>query len=1032
MTIRSRLLATSIIAGAAAFMALPAAAQQIPAAPADAAASEEVVVTGTRIRLRDYTASAPVTSVSSEAIEYSGVTNVTDFLQDIPSLLSSTDLQDNANAGAQASAGINLLNLRALGTQRTLVLVDGRRHVAGQSGSAEVDTNSIPVALIERVEVLTGGASATYGADAVSGVVNFILKKDFEGLDLRAQTGWTREGAASQFVSGLYGFNFADGRGNFTVGAESSRTNPLNRDQREMTRIGQRLSLVNNPAERAVAGDDPAIPDRVFLNNIRYIDSALEGAVYTTNFEGPTRSGVSFLGDGSPFVDGTFLGGFTMRGGSGTLLDVFQTQLIPGLDRDSISSTVRYEVSDRLRFFAEGKYSRSKTQFVSQPTFDYALYVPIDNPFIPASILADATQPGNLGTPEGIAVWNEDIFGQAPDFVGPGVFLGRDNLDLGELVRDIKRETYRTVVGVEGDLTDSLSYELSYVWGQTKEDNRTRGDRINERFFAAIDAVRAPNGQIVCRSTLDPSAVPLGNMPGFGSGTQNPDTFGTTFTPGAASGCVPINIFGQNVSEAGRNWVNNISRDRAIITQHVVNGFVSGDTSPYFSLPAGPIDFVFGAEYRKEMSKATPDRLAQLGAEIGEDITWLGQSRLTKGEFDVKEAFTEVSIPVLRDLPFVRSLTLDGAYRISDYSTSGETESWKVGGIWRVNGSVMFRAAQAQAVRAPNISELFTPQVQTFALLADPCDRDNVGLGRAPATRLANCTAALSPLGLSPSTYDDSSSSSVEGVVGGNPDLDPEEAETFTAGIVLTPTFVPGLSFALDYYDIEITNAINTFSAQSTVNNCFDIPQPNDFCVGLNRTASPNPNFNGRINSFRQFSLNVASYTTSGYDFQIRYDLRPDRFGIERDIGRFSFVLVGNKLDDLTFTETSLATPDSDVGEPGSPEWQATFDATWFYKNLTVNYGFSWFDETIRFADTYATDPDYVADEYKYYSPREVHDLQLRYKINDKFAVYGGVNNFTDQMPDLGALQTPVSVRGRFFYVGATAKLGGLGDLWRF
>jgi hypothetical protein len=227
------------------------------------------------------------------------------------------------------------------------------------------------------------------------------------------------------------------------------------------------------------------------------------------------------------------------------------------------------------------------------------------------------------------------------------VIVGRDNLDLGELVRDITRETVRAVFAVEGDITSGLQYEVSYVFGHTTETNITTGDRINERFFAAIDAVRDPaTNNIVCRSDLNPNAVPLGNYPGFGSTTQNPDTFGTTFTPGRNSGCVPINIFGQNISEAGRAWINNVSREKANIEQHVLTGFVTGDTERFFSFPTGgPLAFVLGGEYRKEKSETEPDRLAALSAEIDEDLTWLGQSTAVRGKFDVKEVFAELSAP---------------------------------------------------------------------------------------------------------------------------------------------------------------------------------------------------------------------------------------------------------------------------------------------------------------------------------------------------------------------------------------------------
>lgn len=979
----------------------PAFAQD--AASTEPAEVEEVVVTGTRIRLKDYTASNPVVSVTGETLEQSGLTNLTEFLQDVPALVDSVDLQDNSNAGDRGSAGINLLNLRNLGSQRTLVLVDGRRHVASSAGSASIDTNTIPVALVDKIEVLTGGASAIYGADGVSGVVNFIMKKDFEGVDARVQTGFTEDGGAeSTFGSVLVGTNFHEGRSNFTLGFEYSDTAALERDDRDYARLGNRLTLARNPAN---TGPADGIPDRIFVPDVRYIDTALGGAVYTDNDWGDSLSGVDFQGDGNAWVDGTYLGGFTMQGGSGTPLPVFQTQIIPGLERGSLNSTFRHEFTDGNAFFAEAKFVRTETQFKSQPTFDYGIWVDLDNPFIPASIVADASAPGGLG----------------------GVLVGRDNLDLGEVFRDIRRDTFRTVMGFEGDLSDSLKYEVSYTFGRTEETNTERNNRIAERWFAAIDAVVDPiSGETVCRSDLNPAATPAGDlfMGGFDA-----STWGTTFTPGPNSGCVPVNIFGENISDEARAWINTTTTDVSTISQHVLNGFITGDTENFFSLPGGPISFAFGGEWRIEKSDYDPDDLLELSADLGADITWLGEARRTKGDYAVGEVFGEISVPVLRDLPFAEALTVDAAFRISDYSTSGATETWKYGGQWRLNDSIMFRGTKARSVRAPNISELFTPQVQTFAILDDPCDKDNVNLGPNPANRLANCQAAMAMYGLDPTTWDNTSSSSIEGRVGGNPDLKPEEADTITYGVVLTPSLVPGLSFALDYYDIELENAIHTFSAQRVVDNCYDLSAGNAFCNGLTRVSSSNPTLNGRISGFQQFAQNVAAYRTSGYDFSVRYSLNPERFGIEQDIGKINFSLVGTKLEELAFVEIEGEEPNDDVGEFGSPEWQANFDATWFYQNWTVNYGFTWFDKTIRYADTYDSQPEYVADEYKYFSERFTHDLQVRYDIDDRYTVYGGVNNFTNQEPDLGALQAPVNAKGRYFYLGATAKLGALGDL---
>jgi iron complex outermembrane receptor protein len=782
MTVKSTLLTSTLLSSCGlALLAQPAAAQETPT---DAAAVEEVVVTGTRLRLPDFVSPNPVSSVTSEAIERSGITNVTELMQNYPALIGSTGSQNLANAGDRGSVGLNLLNLRNLGVDRTLVLVDGRRHVAGTPGSAAVDTNSIPVVLIDRVEVLTGGASAVYGADGVSGVVNFITKQKYEGIEARAQYGWSDDGGGeNSFVSILAGRNFLGERANVTVAFEYSNTEPLDPSDRSYTRPGNREVLVENPANfpQADPNFDPApwgTFDNVFARNVRYIDSAVGGGVYT-NLNATSLSGVSFYGDGSPWRDGLYAGGFTMIGGSGTQLDLFQTELLPGIERWTLDAAFKFDMTAHHRFFADVKYVKAKTKFTSQPTFDYGIFISPDNPYMPDSIRADALSEGGLMTPEGA-----EAFG-LPE---PGVLVARDSFDLGNIIRDVERETFRTVIGFEGDLSSSVAYNVSYVYGQTKEDNTELNNRNNERWFAAIDAVRDPtSGQIVCRSTLDPTAIPYGDL--FGR-TTDPDSWGTTFTPGPNSGCVPVNIFGENtVSPEARAWITGAARSSAKIEQHVVSAYISGDSSQAFELPAGPVSFVLGAEYRKEISNATPSQEELLGAQLGYDITWLGQGAITDGEFDVAELYTELNVPVLRDQPFAKSLDLNLAYRFSDYSTSGVTDTWSVGGQWRLNDDLMLRATRARAVRAPNISELFLPQVQTFKQITDPCETDNVQAGT--SFRVANCTAAL---GFNPleQEFIDTTSSSTEGIVGGNRELKPEKGDTETFGFVLTPRFAPG------------------------------------------------------------------------------------------------------------------------------------------------------------------------------------------------------------------------------------------------
>ncbi len=1017
MSFRSRLRESSALAGgvaAALLFAAPAFAQDAPTPePQDEEAAEaelsEIVVTGTRIRVPDYEGSAPVASVSGEALVNAGVTNVTDFLTDQPALVSSTTLQDNSNAGDRGSVGLNLLNLRNLGSQRTLTLVNGRRHVAAQPGSQSVDINTIPVALIERVDILTGGASAIYGADGVSGAVNFILKDDFDGLDIRAQTGWSDQGGGeNNFVSVVAGRNILDGAANFTIGAEISKTDALGREDRDFSSLAGRETLTRNPNY-----GQPGEYEQIFVRNARYIDTSPGGSVYTDlNFgsifgDPGSLSGVDFNGDGTPFQDGVYSDGFVMIGGDGTQLAAFGTDLIPELDRASLNATFNVEINPKATFFGELKWVNTQTQFQSQPSFDYALFVPIDNPYIPQTIYDAATGTGGIANALG------------------GVLVARDNFDLGFITRDVERNTYRGVLGLRGDLTDHLAYEVSLNYGRTHERNTEGNNRINERFYAAIDAVDegefltgTPNGNIVCRSNLDPTAIPLGNYPGFGSPQFDGSTWGTTFTPGANSGCQPLNIFGDGVgSQAALDWILTESTTLNSVEQFVLNGFLSGDTTGFFELPGGPVSFVVGAEYRREEARSMPSLLEIQAADVGYDVTWLGEAMPLRGAIEVKEVFGEVYLPLLQDLPFVQNLTVNGAYRYSDYSTAGETDAWNLGLRWDLNDSIGFRSSLARAVRAPNISELFLPVSQTFAILDDPCDDENFQAGDNPSVREANCRAALGFGPNDPYTFNNTTSSSVEGVIGGNQDLKSEEADTFTAGVVLRPSFIPGLSLALDYYDVELENAIQFFSAQSIVDKCYDLPQPNQFCDLVSR--DPTTQF---IDGFEQFGVNVANYKTVGYDLTLRYRLDPADWGVQQDIGRFGIALSANKLEELTFTEdpNDPLSVDETVGEAFVPEWQASLDVSWEWRDLFVNYGYNWFDETRRFE---GRPDDYIDPKYVNYSARSTHDIQVRYNIDERTSVYGGVNNIGDQQPDRGLSDYPVGPLGRYFYLGVNMSL---------
>ena len=960
-------------------MAAFAAALSPGVAFAQSGANEDdaIVVTGTRIRQPDFEFSNPVASVDAQTIQQSGVTNLTDFARDMPALLNSFSTEDSADTGNSGSLqGQNLLDLRSLGTNRTLVLVDGRRHVAGQEGSAAVDINTIPLDMVERIEILTGGASAVYGADGVTGVVNFVMRDNFEGFQVRAQHGWTEQGGGgAEFISGLWGTNFAGGRGNVMVGAEYSVTHALDFWERDIIAPGN--------AEAIISGQ--------IVRGARYVDTS-RGGSFLTDCDGDygffftacnpawlddpdtptTTTGIDYNGDGSPWVEGTYVGGAFMVGGTGSRLEDFNDQLIPDLDRWTINTRAHYNFTGGHRVVGEFKWAHTETFFVGQPTYDFGEYVYVDNPFMPASI-RNAALAGVIGAGE------------------PGVPMFRDNFDLGTLDHAVTRDTFRVVVGLEGPIADWLDYNVSYVYGTTVSDQRYR-TRNNERWLAGIDVVDNGSGP-VCRD----------------------NSGGVTW---AAGTCLPINVFGEGgMSQDAIDWVMNDLYNKETITQSVLTGYLSGDTGG-FALQGGPIAFVLGAEYREEASQFDYDDY--LGSLPNPDrLFWNGQGIDSEGSFHVSEAFAEVSLPILRNMPFAENLTVDAAYRISSYSSIGETESWKAGFRYSPTDWLMFRGTMATAVRAPNITELYLPQQITFGNTGatDPCDSDLVNDGT--PLRVTNCIAAFAALGVpyDPATWQNTTSTTIPGLAGGNANLKPEEAETITYGFVFQPTFLPGLSVAVDYWDIELTDAVQFLTVGQIAGFCYDFAQPNQYCDLIERTAGGVPQYAippGGVSDFASGAVNVAAYLVSGYDIAVRYRLDPADWGLA-NIGRFMFAVNATKLESWEFQDSALSPAVSELGEPGQPEWQASFDATWQLGGFTVNYGYSWFSETDRLGN--------VPAGYDTWSARSVHDIYVAYDFMDRYRIYGGVNNLTEQEPDRASVRAPYPINeiGRTFFVGARA-----------
>ncbi|WP_236554873.1 TonB-dependent siderophore receptor [Novosphingobium sp. 9U] len=962
ITMRSVLLAGSaMLLASSPALAQEAAPTAAPSAGQNAAAADTIVVTGSRIRRPDYAAPNPVVSFDAAAIAQSGNTNVTTFLQRVPALtnsLDSTRTAGNSQAdGALGQVGLNLLDLRGLGTARTLVLVNGRRHVASQPDSAAVDINTIPTDLIERVDVLTGAASAVYGADGVSGVVNFVLRRDFDGIAARTQFGISEQGdAGNRFASLIVGRNFAEGRANLTLAYEYNAEDPLANDDRKYLRSANRANFVNlNGYDPTVAGSYQKGP----LRDIRYPDSSTYGYV--------DIGGVRYRGDGRIYTPGTVLqnDGYSL-GGDDTPVAGYIGDIFPKTERHAVNLLGRFEASEAFKVSIEGKFVQSTVRTFTGYGGNYPATVSLDNPYIPATILNAAQQAGLTS-----------------------IDISRNNFDIPRHGEEDRRRTYRGVVDISGKISDHASYDAYYTYGRTDVRATKLNDRLSDQFTAALDAVRDPaTGQIVCRSAA-----------------------------ARAAGCVPVNTFGANtVDPASYDYYLFDPVSNARLEQHVVNASISGDFGALFELPGGPVQFAFGGEYRRESSRFRPaqELLDNVFYQYDEYVIPTASS----GKFDVWEAFGELNLPLLKDQPFAHLLSVGAAGRYSDYSTVGSTKTYQFNGVWAPVEAVTFRGSYGQSVRAPNIAEVFRPRTGDSDFISDPCYLGARGDGT--QYRAANCAALISGAGGNPANFSSANNPNanvnIPGARQGNANLKAETARTWTAGVVLRPGFVPRLQIAVDWYDIRIKDAINTASASTVAALCVDQPSTdNPFCDAISRQAGT-----GYIDSYIVQPENVAAFRTAGLEFNASYQVATDR------LGTFDVRLVGGYLHRLEQIPTIGADVEDNRDRPFRPKYNLTFSPSWTLGELTVNYNLRWQNGVRRF-DRVATDGDPSYVEPKYFRFKELwqHDIRAQYQVGEAFAFYAGVNNFTDQKPDIGfETNVPISPVGRFFYAGAKMTLG--------
>ena len=957
---REHLLASTIISGVmlSAMAVTPAAAQSTEESATELSS---IVVTGTRIRRPGYESSSPITSVSAEDIALDQPVAVEELIKDLPAAVPAVGSATNNGSGGGAT-----INLRGLGTNRTLVLMNGRRVVPFNLAGV-VDTNVIPVAMIERVDVVSGGASAVYGADAVAGVVNFVLKENFSGVELASAYGLSEEGDAIRRKFDLtIGGNFAEDRGNAVVNFGYTKTDPLYQDARPWGVVAR---------------------------------SSNNGSALGSGTSVPGRFGVSPLAGGTPLPTGAELNPSTgyLIGSSDPAynsaaynynpFNLYQTPL----DRYQINGFATYKISPKAEVYSQIMHVNSTVSLDNAPTgtFGNSYSVPIGNPFIPEPMRQQLCAARNITAANCVS--------GAAGTTNIPLTINRRFTEMGSRPVENNNKTFQITAGVRGDINDNWNYDIYASHGET-EMTTTRTD------WGSLSKLRNALNTVSATQCIVP---------------------GTTT---AVAGCVPINVFGAegSITQAMIDYINLASINKTMIEQDVVSGSLSGTLPENLSSPwaESPIGVAFGLEWRRSSAGTQADAPSQVNGEV------LGTGAPTPdrhGEFEMREAFAEVSIPVLANLPFAHSVNIEAGYRYSEFETEAskvDYGSYKIGGDWAPIEELRFRAMFQRATRAPNIGELFNPQVTGLSNLAvDPCQGTRINTAQAnTAGTLSNlCRLTGVPTGdigfvAAPN------SGQINVLTGGNPALEPEIADTWTLGVVWQPAYVPSLRLSLDYYDIKMEDTVSSNSVNDVIDGCYNTAFNsgltfNDFCQLIGRSTA-NGTLNGvEAKGIALLSSNLGKERVSGWDFAANYRVELADFGYD-NAGRIDLSVNGN----IVTKNEGQPTPSSinrdcvgyystSCGEPRLKQrW--TTRATWSLGDYAASLQWrhlSGADVEPNTGSWYA--PYASIDSYNYF------DLTGRWDLTDTVRLTATVNNLFDEAPpEVGSnIGTTASNNGNTF-----------------
>ena len=998
---------------------------------------QEVVVTGSRIAQPNLETTSPVTQVTSEDVITQGVTKIEDMINQLPQAFAAQN--GTVSNGATGTATVNL---RGLGSSRTLVLIDGRRMPYGgvTSQSASADLNQIPTALVERVEILTGGASAVYGSDAIAGVVNFIMKKDFEGVQIDGQyslyqhnNDFSGPGAVqlrdtiqqkhaanpAQFnlpddnvtdgnsVQGTLtvGVSTEDGRGNITAYVSYQDSKPVLERDRDYSAC----SLAPSPTTSfACGGSDTSFPGRF------------------TDFGGNNNSGVGPDGkkgtaddipDSNPLpsfnstVDQT-LGGFRSFNTASDQYNFGPLNYYLRPDtRYSLGAMGHYELAPFADVYTQLMFTdyRSVAQIAPGGTFFTLNTINCDNPFLsaqqattigcgaPAQLAATTIDPNSITDDDPVG----HTFIDDPNIVP--LYIGRRNIEGGGRQSQFHNASFRALIGSRGDIADGWNYDVSVQFSRVTADNTAANDFVVPNLQNALHAVRDPDtGEIVCQSVID----------------------------GSDPNCVPYNVFGVGgVTPEALKYLQVPAVQSGVIDQNIVTGVITGDLGTIGAkLPWAdePIKVAFGVENRRDKLENITDYVLTGGLLAGQSGSTVG----INGSTNVNDVFMEASVPLVQGKTGAEQLSFDTAYRYSDYSSGITTDTYKFGVDYAPLEDVRFRASFQRAVRAPNIVELFTAQgFNLFDMDGDPCGAELANTADAAPTQ------ACLDTGVSSSALRSSNLDSPAGQYnfnqGGNPNLKPETSDTISYGIVFTPRFAPGLSMSLDYFDIDVKDLISTFGSANTLDACYKFGDQ-AACGRIHRNPSNGALWLGTGN-VDDLNINIGGLETSGVDLNLNYT------GVDiGGWGSLTFNLTGTYLIELISDPGGAGFPpfdcaglhagacDSSLTTAANPELRTRFRIGW---ETPWNVDFALTHRYISAVDQEGAAADRID---RHFGAESYFDLFGSWNVTDMANVRLGINNVLDNDPQINAsvgttgngntYPQVYEALGRYIFGGVTVK----------